>query len=351
MDEKDIIEVNILDLPNELKFEIAYYLDPKSLLRLCQTSNEVNNICKSNNFWKRKYKHDYGDIVTNTDDYREIYKKKTLNIGNLYLKTGTQNILVAENVKDFYCYRYLYYIDCLNDLYVQSYPSDIEKEDTLLDVYIDEVILQGSLVQPIKLFANVKSVISSLLTTNILFLTGSVINLSYNGFYVGEKNIKEIYENDMFLTNNDTLFHKSQVKGGINNVKYYDNRYIISTTDENTISKIDSEGNITQNASFELPIKKIKLLTNGKIFMLFEDNTSAIYDFRDNEIEEIDDIIDTNGFLQFILTTENVLLWDEDNVEHDTFDFDNYTILEYQVLKFKNVDKFGGADVMYLKLE
>ena len=67
-------------LPKDVAIEMALNLSPADLIRFCSASKAQNRICNSRDFWRRKLKKDYpevlkaeGEIIENP---KEIYIQK-----------------------------------------------------------------------------------------------------------------------------------------------------------------------------------------------------------------------------------------------------------------------------------
>ena len=63
--------------PTEISIEILLEIDNlDDLAKMCQTSKQVQEICRSDYFWERKYKQDYGITTDNNQSWKTRYKEK-----------------------------------------------------------------------------------------------------------------------------------------------------------------------------------------------------------------------------------------------------------------------------------
>ena len=75
------LSIDYLDLlPDELLIEILLETDDLGILsRWCRTSKRVNNICRDEFFWHRKYQRDFGEITLfEGETWKELYKRRFL---------------------------------------------------------------------------------------------------------------------------------------------------------------------------------------------------------------------------------------------------------------------------------
>nr|QBK91206.1 MAG: F-box and regulator of chromosome condensation repeat protein [Pithovirus LCPAC202] len=63
--------------PTEISIEILLEIDNlDDLAKMCQSSKQVQEICRSDYFWERKYKQDYGITTDNNQSWKTRYKEK-----------------------------------------------------------------------------------------------------------------------------------------------------------------------------------------------------------------------------------------------------------------------------------
>ena len=71
-------DVNLLDVPPEMRGHIAVLVRYDDLMNLCKTSKEImRSICQDNVFWKNKTEHDFGqkyDIERHPDGWEATYQ-------------------------------------------------------------------------------------------------------------------------------------------------------------------------------------------------------------------------------------------------------------------------------------
>ena len=67
-------------LPKDVAIEMALNLSPADLIRFCSASKAQNRICNSNDFWRRKLKKDYPEVLKTEggiiENPKELYIQK-----------------------------------------------------------------------------------------------------------------------------------------------------------------------------------------------------------------------------------------------------------------------------------
>ena len=75
----------VQDLPSELMFNIAMNLDYRSILALCRTRQEMNDLCRSDYLWRQLLKRDYPEEAldpqqTPRDQYEDLKARELLEL-------------------------------------------------------------------------------------------------------------------------------------------------------------------------------------------------------------------------------------------------------------------------------
>lgn len=76
-------EAALETLPDELLFDIAIKMDPRSIQRLCRTSTRFSGICDDKYFWTQKLTRDFPDYPI-VGDPKEHYRKISQDEGEEY---------------------------------------------------------------------------------------------------------------------------------------------------------------------------------------------------------------------------------------------------------------------------
>ena len=72
---------NLDVFPSEIITQFLIRLSPKDLANYCQTSQASNEYCRSEAFWKDKYRYDYGSsmpVLTEGEKWIDIYKERKM---------------------------------------------------------------------------------------------------------------------------------------------------------------------------------------------------------------------------------------------------------------------------------
>lgn len=124
---------SIVDIPNDLIYELLSKLKGPELIKFCQTSKSLNNICNDlpEKFWLQKFLRDVGPPKLRKPPkwtWREFYINYTLN--NL-------TVMTVNYRPAFWVYRNMTYEELLNELkrFKSNYDSNYERQYLLTFIY------------------------------------------------------------------------------------------------------------------------------------------------------------------------------------------------------------------------
>ncbi len=96
MEPKSIL--NLDNLPAEIVVQYLLRLNLKDLANYCQTSKRASEFCQSNEFWRDKYKYDFGSPLPKNPikPWIDLYKKR-MTIKNSPISAGENHYAVIDN--------------------------------------------------------------------------------------------------------------------------------------------------------------------------------------------------------------------------------------------------------------
>jgi hypothetical protein len=373
-------------LPQEMILEVANYLSPTSLMKLASTSKSFAGILNDNVFWKKKLINDYGVNPTNKDKkmYFDIYKDIVLGYGDVYQIIFSYDFrdpsshplipmgevypkLIQYNVKKFFMFHFIYYIDMFDTLYVTSklkYPFEIYHKGMMeissLDYYVDQNIFERKHRadgEPQKVFGNVRNIYNFHRRTYILLSTGKLFTITYDPETKRtilnhiDTNVKQINQN-CYIKNDNTLYELSnQIIMVQTDIKIVTDN--IGLTTNNTLIRIEDDEKIVKIKKFDDVIKDIKYISRGGIGILFENGRFVIYDTMNNkyfhERKNIDKIFVTSFYFLFILDKFGGLHYSKVDLDWNQI---NFALLLENVVNLNSVKYLSGQlYIYYTKLE
>ena len=91
-------KLNLDDLPAEVIVQYLLRLSLKDLANYCQTSKRASEFCQSNEFWRDKYKYDFGSPVpkNTTKKWVDFYKERTT-IKNSPISVGIEHYGIIDD--------------------------------------------------------------------------------------------------------------------------------------------------------------------------------------------------------------------------------------------------------------
>ena len=250
-EEEEEKEYNPCELPRDVRFKILLELPIYEVNKLCQIDNSCQEVCNTEEFWRRRTIQQY-KIFDKPDDlsWKEYYKKLYHSGQCIVLDRTTKQIINLTAFNVIKCYplgKTIIYIDIDNNLKI------IGDTATIPEIYrIKNNLGLHNYTEPHLIMENVRDIYLGRFT-NILLINGNML-------FDGGKGYEDVIINSKYMISNPS----------------YSNGYI-RINEDNKLQLASVLGMTVKYTTLDYNIRTATISDTGQIFAVDFDNTLYTY--------------------------------------------------------------------------